>query len=74
MMDAESQAVLNMEDDFQEAIKNGRSSGNGAYVRMGNTSRVMVASRSKVSSRPDISTSPGNYGWFFVGAKIVGRL
>jgi hypothetical protein len=49
---AESQAVLNTltEHDFQDALlKNGRSAGNGAYAQKGTISRVMVASRPKVS-------------------------
>jgi hypothetical protein len=37
------------EHDFQGAFKNGRSVGNGTYARKGITSRVMVASRPKVS-------------------------
>jgi hypothetical protein len=43
--------VLNTltEQDFQDAFKNCRSAGNGAYWRKGTTSRVMVASRPKVS-------------------------
>jgi hypothetical protein len=36
------------EHDFHDALKNGRTSGNGAYARKGTISRVMVASRSKV--------------------------
>jgi hypothetical protein len=32
-------------------------------VRKGTTSRVMVASRPKARFWPDVSTSPGNYGW-----------
>jgi hypothetical protein len=50
-MEVESWAVLNTltENDFQDAFKNDRSAGNGAYVRQGTTSRVMVASRQKVS-------------------------
>jgi hypothetical protein len=49
LMKAESQAVLNSltEHDFQDAFKNGGSSGNGEYERKGTTSRVMVASRPK---------------------------
>jgi hypothetical protein len=45
MMEAESQAVLNTltGHDFQDAKKNGRSVGNGAYVRKGIISRVIVA-------------------------------
>jgi hypothetical protein len=45
------QAAMNAltEHDFQDAFKKGRSTGNGAYVRKENTSRVTVASRSKVS-------------------------
>jgi hypothetical protein len=49
------------EHDFHEAFKNGRSTGNGAYLWKWTTSRVMVASRPKVSFWPDDSTSPGNY-------------
>jgi hypothetical protein len=47
----ESQAVLNTftKHDFQDALKNGRSSGNGAYARKGTISKVMVASKPKVS-------------------------
>jgi hypothetical protein len=50
-MAVESQAVLNTltEHDFQDAFKNGRSAGNGAYARKGTSSRVMVASRPKIS-------------------------
>jgi hypothetical protein len=38
----ESQAVLNSltEHDFQDAFKNGRSAGNGAYVWKGTSSGV----------------------------------
>jgi hypothetical protein len=51
MIETELQAVLNIltEHDFQDALKNGRSVRNGAYVWKGTTSRVMVASRPKVS-------------------------
>jgi hypothetical protein len=35
---------------FSMHLKNGRSTGNGEYARKGTTSRVMVASRPKVSS------------------------
>jgi hypothetical protein len=62
----ESQVVLNTltEHYFHDAFKNnGRNTGKGAYAWKGTTSRVMVASR---PSRPDGSTSPGNYGWLFV--------
>jgi hypothetical protein len=47
VIEAESQAVLNTlrEHDFQDAFKNGRSAGNGEYMRKGTISRVMVASR-----------------------------
>jgi hypothetical protein len=40
--------VLNTltEHDFQDALKNGRSAGNGAYIPKGK--RVMVASTKKV--------------------------
>jgi hypothetical protein len=48
--EAELQVVLNTltEQDLQDAFKNGRSTGNGAYVPKGNTWRVMEASRPKV--------------------------
>jgi hypothetical protein len=51
LIESESQAVLNthMEHGFQDAFKNGRSAGNGAYARKGTTSKAMVASRPKVS-------------------------
>jgi hypothetical protein len=44
VIEAESQAVLNTltEHNFQDAVKNDRSTGNGAYVWKGTTSRVMV--------------------------------
>jgi hypothetical protein len=45
--EAESQAVLNTVTghNSQDALKNGRVAGNGAYACKGTTSRVMVASR-----------------------------
>jgi hypothetical protein len=48
---AKSQAALNIltEQDFQDVFKNGRSAENGAYTRKGTTSKVLVASRPKVS-------------------------
>jgi hypothetical protein len=51
VIEAESRAVLNTltEHDFQDAFKNGRSAGNNPYTRKGTISRVMVASRTKVS-------------------------
>jgi hypothetical protein len=51
VIEAESQAVLNTitEHDFRMDLKNGRSAGNGVYLRKGTTLRVMVASRPKVS-------------------------
>jgi hypothetical protein len=41
--EAESQAVLNTltEHDLQDASKNGRSTGNGAYMKKETTSKVM---------------------------------
>jgi hypothetical protein len=58
MMEAESQAVLNTlkQHNFQDAFKNHRSAGNGAYTGKRNTSRKMVAIRPKVSFSPDGST------------------
>jgi hypothetical protein len=51
VIEAEPQAVPNSlrEHDFKDALKNGRSAGNGVYTWKGTTSRVMVASRPKVS-------------------------
>jgi hypothetical protein len=51
VIEAELQAVLNnpTQHGFQDAFKNGRSAGNGAYGRKGTISRVMVASRPKVN-------------------------
>jgi hypothetical protein len=59
--EAELHVVLNIfrEHGFQDAFKKMTSVGNGAYMRKGTTSRVMMASRPK----PDGSTSPGNYGY-----------
>jgi hypothetical protein len=47
----EYQAALNAltKHHFQDAFKNGRSTGNGADIRKGTTSRMMVASRPKIS-------------------------
>jgi hypothetical protein len=46
VIETESQAVLNTltEHDFQDAFKNGRRAGNGAFTRKMTTWRVMVAS------------------------------
>jgi hypothetical protein len=44
-------------------LKNGKSSEKGASTWKGTTLRVMMASRPKISSWPDGSTSPGNYGY-----------
>jgi hypothetical protein len=73
-MEVESQAVLNTltEHDFQDAVKNGRSVGNGAYAWKAVTLRVVVASRLNVSFLSDGSTSPRNYGWLFVCWKLLG--
>jgi hypothetical protein len=49
-------------------LKNGISAGKGAYVQKGTTSRVMVASRPKVSFWPDGSTNPRNYGYQWYNA------
>jgi hypothetical protein len=50
VIEAESQAVLNtfIEDGFQDALKNGRTAGIGAYTPKVTTSRAMVASRPEV--------------------------
>jgi hypothetical protein len=51
MFEAESQEVLNtlIEHDFQIAFKKWQYPSNGAYAQKETTSRVMVASRPKVS-------------------------
>jgi hypothetical protein len=51
VIEAESQTGLSIltEHDFQDAFKNGRSVGNGAYARKGTISRVMETSWPKVS-------------------------
>jgi hypothetical protein len=46
-------------------LKNCRSTKNGAYAQKGTISKVIVASRPKVSFWPDGSISPGNYGWIW---------
>jgi hypothetical protein len=50
VIEAESLAVLNTltENDFQDAFKNGRSTGNATYAQKGTTSKVTLASRPKV--------------------------
>jgi hypothetical protein len=72
-MEAESQAMLNTltEHDFQDAFKNGISAGNGAFARKGTTSRVITASRLKVSI-PDGSSGPVNYAyvWYLHGVVL----
>jgi hypothetical protein len=73
MTKAEPQVVLNTltEHEFQDAFtKNGRSAGNGAYVRKGTTLGLMMASRTKASFWSDGSASPGNYGWLFVTERL----
>jgi hypothetical protein len=64
--------VLNIltEHDFQDAFKNGKSSGDGAYALKGSTSGVMVARRPRVGFGRDGSTSPGNYGCLTVTYEI----
>jgi hypothetical protein len=59
------------EHDFQDAFKNSRIAGNGAYAVKETTSRVMVASKPKVTFLPHGSTNPRNYEWLFV---LVGWL
>jgi hypothetical protein len=68
VIEAESHEVLNTltEHDFQDALQNSRSAGNDEHAQKGTTSRVMVASRPKISLWQDGSTSQRNYGLFFV--------
>jgi hypothetical protein len=63
MIKAELQVVLNTLEDhnFQNAFKNGRRLGT-VQMRKGTTSKVMMASRPKISVLPDGSTSAANYG------------
>jgi hypothetical protein len=51
VIEAELRAVMNTftEQDFKNAFKNDRCSGNGAYTRKATTSWVMVASRPRIS-------------------------
>jgi hypothetical protein len=44
-------------------LKIGRGAGDGAYLRKGVISRVMVASRPKVNCWPQGLTRPRNYGY-----------
>jgi hypothetical protein len=59
VIEAELQAMLNTltEDDLQDAFKK-MTDTHGAYAHKGTTLRVAVASRPKVSVKPDDSTSP----------------
>jgi hypothetical protein len=61
------------EHNFQDAFKNGRSTGNSAYAWKGTTLRVIVASTSNVSFWPYVSTSPGNYGYELCMFKFIVR-
>jgi hypothetical protein len=58
VMEAESQEVLTPSQNTTSRmqLKSGRSAGNGAYSRKGNISRVMMASRPKVSFFYQIAT------------------
>jgi hypothetical protein len=61
MVEVDSQAVLNTltAHDFQDAVKHGRSAGNGAYKHKVTTSRVTVVSRSKLhSDQMAVASSP----------------
>jgi hypothetical protein len=50
LIEAESQTVLNTvaEHDFQDALRNGRISENGAYAKKETTSGMVVVNRSTV--------------------------
>jgi hypothetical protein len=50
LKEAESHAVLNAltEHDFQDAIKNGRMAGNGAFAQNGTILREMLFSKHEV--------------------------
>jgi hypothetical protein len=56
VIEAEVQAMLTLSQNKTSRmhLKNGRSAGNGAYMREGTTSRVMVANRPKLVF---------HYGW-----------
>jgi hypothetical protein len=51
VIERESQEVLNKltEHDFQDALEHGRRAGDGASMRNVTTSKMLVASRLKVS-------------------------
>jgi hypothetical protein len=59
VIETDSQAVLIA--TFRMHLKHVKRAGTSAYAW-----KEIVASRSKVSFRPDGSTSPENYGWLFV--------
>jgi hypothetical protein len=50
------------EHDYQDAFEHDRHAGNNASAQKRATLRVMVASRSKVSSWPDGCNNLRNYG------------
>jgi hypothetical protein len=54
------------EHDFLNAFKNDRSAGNGICSRKATTSKVVLASRPKISFWSYGSTSSGHYGWLLV--------
>jgi hypothetical protein len=60
MIEAKLQVVLSTltKRNFQDAFKKGRSCRNGACTQKETASRMMVASRPKVSFGPDGSPSP----------------
>jgi hypothetical protein len=73
VIEAESQAVLNTltKHHFQDAWKILQKRWERCIRAEEDTSKVMVASRPKISFWPDDSTSPWNYGWLFVTITIL---
>jgi hypothetical protein len=73
VIEAESQVIPDTftEHDFRMHFKNGRSTGSSAYARKGTTLRMMVASMPNISFWLDGSTSPANYGCFFVWLFVI---
>jgi hypothetical protein len=77
MMEVESQAVLNTltELDFQDEFKkNGRNTGNGAYALKGATSRIMMASRPKVSFDHMAAPAPEIMNGSYINTTSIGSV
>jgi hypothetical protein len=77
VIEAESQAVLNSltEHDFQDAFKNGRSAGNGAYALKETISRVMAATVPEImdGSLYSVVRYQGSYSFQTIGSQMAKR-